>query len=120
MKHLTILFLFLSNVIVAQQEQSKGSISAIIIDFESKKPLEFCTVSLLKSQDSTVVTGMLTNENGAFNFEQLKLGTYFLKASFVGSEKPFMFDAEINNGRLAMIGSLGMIAQELVSNKPIF
>jgi hypothetical protein len=43
-----------------------------------------------------------------------------LKASFVGSEKPFMFDAEINNGRLAMIGSLGMIAQELVSNKPIF
>ena len=47
-------------------------------------------------------------------------GDLGLKASFVGSEKPFMFDAEINNGRLAMIGSLGMIVQELVSNKPIF
>ena len=47
-------------------------------------------------------------------------GDLGLKASFVGNEKPFMFDAEINNGRLAMIGSLGMIAQELVTNKPIF
>jgi hypothetical protein len=47
-------------------------------------------------------------------------GDLGLKASFVGNEKSFMFDAEINNGRLAMIGSLGMIVQELVSNKPIF
>jgi len=29
-------------------------------------------------------------------------------------------NAEINHGRLAMIGSLGMIVQELVTNKPIF
>jgi outer membrane receptor protein involved in Fe transport len=96
MKYLTILFLFLSNVIVAQQEQSKGSISAIIIDFESKKPLEFCTASLLRSQDSTVVTGMLTNENGAFNFEQLKFGTYFLKASFVGYEPITIRDIKLD------------------------
>uniref|UniRef100_A0A6C0K1A2 Uncharacterized protein n=1 Tax=viral metagenome TaxID=1070528 RepID=A0A6C0K1A2_9ZZZZ len=47
-------------------------------------------------------------------------GDLGLKASFVGNEKPFMFDAEINNGRLAMIGSLGMVMQELVSNNPIF
>jgi hypothetical protein len=27
---------------------------------------------------------------------------------------------ELNNGRLAMIAALGMMAQELVTNKPIF
>lgn len=40
--------------------------------------------------------------------------------SFLDKDESFMLNAELNNGRLAMIGSLGMIVQELISNKPIF
>ena len=43
-----------------------------------------------------------------------------MKKTFLGNDETFMLNAEINNGRLAMIGSLGMIVQELVSNQPIF
>lgn len=42
-----------------------------------------------------------------------------LNKTFLGNSETFMSDAELNHGRLAMIGSLGMIAQELVSNQPL-
>jgi hypothetical protein len=45
---------------------------------------------------------------------------FSLPLTFLGNNETFMINAELNNGRLAMIGSLGMIMQELVSNKPIF
>ena len=45
---------------------------------------------------------------------------FSLPKTFLNKDEEFMLNAEINNGRLAMIGSLGMIAQELVTNKPIF
>ena len=45
---------------------------------------------------------------------------FSLPISFLSKDDTFMLDAEINHGRLAMIGSLGMIVQELVSDKPIF
>jgi hypothetical protein len=44
----------------------------------------------------------------------------FLPKTFLDKDEEFMLNAEINHGRLAMIGSLGMIAQELVTNKPLF
>jgi hypothetical protein len=53
------------------------------------------------------------------NYQPGDLG-FNVNKSFLGKDEEFMLTAEVNNGRLAMIGSLGMIVQELVSDKPIF
>jgi len=45
---------------------------------------------------------------------------FSLPKSFLNKDETFMLEAEVNHGRLAMIASLGMIAQELVTNKPLF
>lgn len=45
---------------------------------------------------------------------------FALSRSFLDKDVDFMLDAEINNGRLAMIGALGMISQELITNAPLF
>jgi hypothetical protein len=45
---------------------------------------------------------------------------FSLPLTFLGKDETFMLNAELNNGRLAMIGSLGMIVQELVTNHHIF
>jgi hypothetical protein len=45
---------------------------------------------------------------------------FYAPFEFLNKDKNFMLNAEINNGRLAMISALGMIVQELATNKPIF
>lgn len=40
--------------------------------------------------------------------------------SFINKKNPFMANAELNNGRLAMIAALGMMTQEYIFDLPIF
>jgi hypothetical protein len=54
------------------------------------QPLPFATVLLL-GQDSVVVKGVITENTGAFVFENIRPGQYFLSASMVGYIKYYSF-----------------------------
>lgn len=49
----------------------------------------FCALGLLNAKDSVLVKGALTNEDGRFNFESIRPGTYFIKINHVGFGETF-------------------------------
>ena len=73
---------------------SYAQLQGKITDTENT-PLEYATVSLFNQKDSTLVTGTITNAEGFFQFEEIQLGNYYLKASFIGFESKFIYDIEI-------------------------
>jgi iron complex outermembrane receptor protein len=75
MKKIIILFLFLSSQILPQIK----SIQGIIIDSESKQPLQFANV-LVKG----TTLGTTTNQDGKFSLNGKFSGSDLLKISFIG------------------------------------
>jgi iron complex outermembrane receptor protein len=50
-------------------------------------PLDYASVSLLRTKDSTVVVGTLSTEAGNYIFDHIKAGSYIVKAEAVGYTK---------------------------------
>jgi hypothetical protein len=82
---LTLCFFFgLTNICFGQQFKVEGKVIN-----QKKEPLGFVNVLLLQKQDSTLLKGNSTMEDGTFSIENIAAGTYILKLSFIGYEKIF-------------------------------
>lgn len=69
------------------------------------QPIAFANVILLKSQDSSIVKGMSTNEKGFFLLDKLTSDTYIFKFSFMGFKevyKSVLVDKTIDFGTIIM------------------
>jgi ferric enterobactin receptor len=73
-----------TGIFAAETENNTGEIFGKIIDDKTQTPVAYASIALLRVADSTLVTGVITNENGQFRFENVPYGNYKLKASFVG------------------------------------
>ncbi|MGE5456839.1 MAG: TonB-dependent receptor domain-containing protein [Methanococcaceae archaeon] len=86
-----IITLLFSQIIFSQNFQrgngqfnTPGLISGVILDSISLKPVEYATVSVLKSDDSKVITGGITDEKGKFSIDKVPFGNMKLKITFMG------------------------------------
>jgi outer membrane receptor protein involved in Fe transport len=66
--------------------QAQTNILAIVVEAETQEPMQYVNVVLLNAQDSTMVDGMVTDDDGEFDFENISSGEYYIKISFIGFE----------------------------------
>ncbi|MCH7523543.1 MAG: carboxypeptidase-like regulatory domain-containing protein, partial [Bacteroidetes bacterium] len=78
----TILFVLFSLAVFGQQY----SISGEIID-ETSQPIAYANIIILKAQDSTIVTGIISDDFGKFIINEINSGNYIIKVSFIGFEE---------------------------------
>lgn len=85
-----ILFVCITIKVIAQPNIVKNNafgpatILASFVDSKTNKPIEYVTVSLIKTTDSVIVNGTTTTKKGEIKLENIAFGTYKLKATFIG------------------------------------
>jgi outer membrane cobalamin receptor len=76
-----------------------GVIKGIVMDKAMDTPVEYATVSVYNMNDSSLVDGTITNENGSFELSKLKPGKYYVEISFIGYNKAIVRNIPIDNDR---------------------
>lgn len=91
-QYILISFLFLSSFVRAQNKTNNGEGILIgrVIHSSTEKPLEYVSIKLLSSKDSSVLAGVYTDSDGKFNLENLAFGSFILKINLTGFETQFI------------------------------
>lgn len=89
----TLLFFLFAPVLIYAQS---GKISGKIIDNADETAIEFGTITLFASQDSTVVSGTVSSEDGSFLLDKLPFGNFYLRANFIGYDAFIVSDIKLD------------------------
>jgi len=109
-----IIFIFSAKLLA---QSNDNSISGIIQDKSSKQFVEFATVELLQSRDSTILKTTVTDRKGKFLIDNIESGNYILRCSFIGYSitlMPVLVDQKKENAGLIEIETLTKTLGEVV------
>ncbi len=103
------LYLILLNAFLVYDSgaQTPSRVNGRIID-KNKKPLEYVNVMLLKSADSSLVKGSISNNNGEFEIDNIIAGNYLVMLSQLGYEKLYTQPFELVAGASQNLNDLNL------------
>ena len=55
-----------------------GNLSGVILDHKTDLPVEFATVGIYSEEDSSLISGSISDEEGKFNVEKIPHGNYYI------------------------------------------
>ncbi|MCB0598134.1 MAG: TonB-dependent receptor [Lewinellaceae bacterium] len=74
---------------------AKGLVKGLVVDGDTGQPLDYATITLFSSEDSSLVTGGVTDAAGAFRLE-LKFGSYYANVAFIAFKDVNIGGIEVN------------------------
>ncbi len=63
-----------------------GVLTGHVLDQSSHQPVEYANITLIRTRDTTAVSGGITNSEGYFDLRDLPLGRYNVRFEFMGYE----------------------------------
>lgn len=78
----------------------QGEVRGVLMDEESQTPLMYASVVLFTVEDSTMVAGSISEEDGSFFIDNIAPGTYYLAINYVGYPEQLMNDIRISRREL--------------------
>ncbi len=66
---------------------AQGMVRGMVVDSVGQIPMEYVNIVLYGMQDSSQVTGTITDSNGRFRLTELRPGRYFAEVSFMGYQR---------------------------------
>ncbi len=82
---LTLVLLTMSNTLAQKQSKKEIIFSGEVQDKQGRVPLEYATITLTNINDTSKITGGITDRNGKFSFPA-PAGTYDIKVEFISFE----------------------------------
>lgn len=83
-----------------------GKITGEVIDSQENVPMEFANVVVFSSTDSAQVTGTVTNQNGIFETDKIRPGSYYASISYIGFDEKIINGIKIKDGSVIDLGTV--------------
>ncbi len=94
----TCLLLVLVSLPVRAQSPNTGTVTGIVIDESTRRPVPFANVAVHSAADSAIVTGAATDDAGKISIANVPAGAFYLTYGLIGyvakSSAVFRIDAE--------------------------
>ncbi|MCB0650306.1 MAG: TonB-dependent receptor [Saprospiraceae bacterium] len=109
MNKVKLLLLFFFSIVLtlpltagSMDPDANGKIKGKVIDQQSKNPIEYATITVYNTVDSSIVTGTISDYNGDFEITNLNAGLYFVEITFLGFEMISRDAIEVEKGSKAV------------------
>ncbi|MDX5438348.1 MAG: carboxypeptidase-like regulatory domain-containing protein, partial [Pontibacter sp.] len=101
-----------------QQQQApmatpKGNakISGVVLDADTKQPIEFATVALINLSTGKPIDGTMADDKGRFTIQKVAVGKYKLNVSFLGYQLQAVENVTVSSDNADVnVGSVSLAA----------